>query len=108
MIGPLPATQRGTVLAGVNAKPCGWPAASVDPGCGRHPSNPPPEPGSKNGPRTKIRQSEVSTLSGDGREDVIAGVLAFHARRRDGDPAALPAAGYRVESLQILFGENTS
>jgi hypothetical protein len=41
-------------------------------------------------------------------EDVIAEVLAFHARRRDGDPAALPAAGYRVESLQILFGENTS
>ena len=37
MIGPLPATQRGTVLAGVNAKPYGWPAASVDPGCGRHP-----------------------------------------------------------------------
>ena len=37
MIGPLPATQRGTVLAGVNAKPCGWPAANVDSGCGRHP-----------------------------------------------------------------------
>jgi hypothetical protein len=36
MIGPLPATQRG-VLAGVKAKPCGWPTASLDPGCGRHP-----------------------------------------------------------------------
>jgi hypothetical protein len=41
-------------------------------------------------------------------EDVIAGVLAFHARRRDRDPAAPPAAGYRAESLRILFGENES
>jgi hypothetical protein len=39
MTGPLPATQRGTVLAGVKAKPCGWPTASPDPGCGRHPAN---------------------------------------------------------------------
>ena len=38
-------------------------------------------------------------------EDVITGVLAFHARRRDRGPAAPPAAGYRAESLQILFGE---
>jgi site-specific recombinase XerD len=38
-------------------------------------------------------------------EDVIAGVLAFHARQRDRDPAAPPVAGYRPESLQILFGE---
>ena len=28
------------VLAGVNATPCGWPAASVDTGCGRHRSAP--------------------------------------------------------------------
>jgi hypothetical protein len=41
-------------------------------------------------------------------EDVIAGVLAFHARQRDRDPAASPAAGYRAESLRILFGENES
>jgi hypothetical protein len=27
--------QSGTVLAGVNAKPSGWPAASPDPGSGR-------------------------------------------------------------------------
>ena len=37
-------------------------------------------------------------------EDVIAGVLAFHARARDRGPAARPAPGYRAESLQILFG----
>jgi hypothetical protein len=40
--------------------------------------------------------------------DVIAGVLAFHARQRDPDPAAPPASGYRPESLQILFGEAES
>jgi hypothetical protein len=38
-------------------------------------------------------------------EDVIAEVLAYHARRRDRDPATPPAPGYRAESLQILFGE---
>ena len=37
-------------------------------------------------------------------EDVIEGVLAFHARQRDRPPAAPPAAGYRAESLQVLFG----
>jgi site-specific recombinase XerD len=41
-------------------------------------------------------------------EDVIAGVLAFHARQRERDPGAPPAAGYRTESLQILFGEAES
>ena len=41
-------------------------------------------------------------------EDVIAGLLAFHARQRDGDPAAPPATEYRAESLQILFGEDES
>ena len=41
-------------------------------------------------------------------EDVIAGLLAFHARQRDRDPAAPPAAGYRAESLRILFGEDRS
>jgi integrase len=41
-------------------------------------------------------------------EDVIAGVLAFHARQRDRDPAAPSAPRYRSESLQILFGEDGS
>jgi len=40
-------------------------------------------------------------------EDVIAGLLAFHARQRDRDPAAPPAGGYRAESLQILFGDQS-
>ena len=39
-------------------------------------------------------------------EDVITGVLAFHARQRDRDLVAPPAAGYQAESLQILFGED--
>jgi integrase len=39
-------------------------------------------------------------------EDVIAGMLAFHTRRQDGAPAAPAAAGYRAESLTVLFGED--
>ena len=39
-------------------------------------------------------------------EDVIAGVLAFHARQLLRDPTPAPAPGYRPESLQILFGGN--
>jgi len=46
--------------------------------------------------------SDVAILT----EDVIAGVLAFHARQREREPAAPPAAGYRSESLQILFGRD--
>ncbi|MDQ0242453.1 tyrosine-type recombinase/integrase [Arthrobacter bambusae] len=38
-------------------------------------------------------------------EEVIAGVLAFHSRQRERGPEAPPAAGYRSESLRILFGE---
>ena len=41
-------------------------------------------------------------------EEVIAGVLAFHARQRDRGPAAPPAVGYRAESLRVLFGEDES
>lgn len=41
-------------------------------------------------------------------EDVIAGVLAFHARQLLRDPEPTPAPGYRPESLQILFGGNQS
>jgi hypothetical protein len=41
-------------------------------------------------------------------KDVIATVLAFHARQLDGHPAATPAAGYRAETLQTLFGKAES
>ena len=39
-------------------------------------------------------------------EDVIEGMLAFHARQRDAD-SAVPAAGYRAESLTVLFGQDS-
>jgi len=39
-------------------------------------------------------------------EDVIEGVLAFHARRAESGPVAPPAAGYRPESLRVLFGKD--
>ena len=38
-------------------------------------------------------------------QDVVAELLAYHARRRERDPAAPSAPGYRAESLQILFGQ---
>jgi integrase len=38
--------------------------------------------------------------------DVIESVLAFHGRRRRPGPA-LPADGYRAESLRVLFGQGT-
>ena len=41
-------------------------------------------------------------------DDVIAGMLAFHARQQDGGSAAPAAAGYRAESLNVLFGEDTA
>jgi hypothetical protein len=49
--------QPGTVLAGVKAKPSGWPPASLDPGCERRlfAAN-----GSK--PETKTYQFHVSTV----------------------------------------------
>jgi len=39
-------------------------------------------------------------------QDVIEGVLAFHARRQERRPAAPPAPGYRAESLRVLFGKD--
>lgn len=41
-------------------------------------------------------------------EDVIAEVLAFHARQRERRPEPPPAEGYRPESLRALFGEGAS
>ena len=45
-------------------------------------------------------------------EDVIASVLAYHARRGTGAAAPEPAGGqapaYRRESLQALFGEDSA
>jgi hypothetical protein len=37
---------------------------------------------------------------------VIEGVLAFHARRRERRSDSPPAAGYRAETLKVLFGED--
>lgn len=47
-------------------------------------------------------------------EDVIAGVLAHHARRADpgaqpsSTAASPPVVSYRPETLNILFGEGTA
>jgi integrase len=39
-------------------------------------------------------------------QDVVEGVLAFHARRADRGFASPPAPGYRAESLRTLFGKD--
>jgi integrase len=39
-------------------------------------------------------------------QDVIANVVAFHARRVTPRPPAAPSPGYRPESLDVLFGTN--
>jgi len=38
-------------------------------------------------------------------EDVIEGMLAFHARRQE-SPASPPPTQYRAESLRMLFGND--
>jgi len=39
-------------------------------------------------------------------QDVIEGVLAFHARRAEHGSDAPPAVGYRPEALRVLFGKD--
>lgn len=55
----LPRTEHDPVLAGVKATPFGWPAASLDPDCGRGPQ------AASGSPAARIRQNQVSTVSGD-------------------------------------------
>ena len=46
----LPRTECDPVLAGVKAKPFGWPAASLDPDCGRGPQAASGSPGQRTNP----------------------------------------------------------
>jgi hypothetical protein len=59
--------QYGGVLAGVKAKPSGWPTASLDTGCGHHP--PAAARGSSKQLHHKIPTTEVPTESGEARTD---------------------------------------
>jgi hypothetical protein len=61
MNGRLPHTEHDHVLAGVKAKPFGWPAASPDTGSGRGPQ------AASGSPLHTIQQIQVSTVSGDCR-----------------------------------------
>ena len=65
-VGPLRATDDGVVLAGLKAKPFGWPAASLDPGCGR--SLVTLSGGAKQGGNHKIRSLRFQGIA------VLAGV----------------------------------
>ena len=61
MNGQLPHTEHDHVLAGVKAKPFGWPAASPDPGSGRGPRT------ASGSPLHTNQQIQLSTVSGDCR-----------------------------------------
>jgi len=63
-----PAPRRedhGAVLAGVKVKPSGWPAASLDTACGRHPTAPVGGRPTRERQQVKIPLTRVSTESGD-------------------------------------------
>lgn len=62
----LPGDQHDHVLAGVKAKPSGWPAASPDPGSGRS------HRAASGSPLKTIQQIQVSTVSGDCRTSQAA------------------------------------
>ena len=55
----LPRTECDPVLAGVKAKPFGWPTASLDPDSGRRPN------AASGSPAARTKQNQVSTVSGD-------------------------------------------
>ncbi|WP_256843098.1 hypothetical protein, partial [Ornithinimicrobium cryptoxanthini] len=58
---PIPHAKCDHVLAGVKAKPFGWPPANPDTDSGRGPS-------ATSGTRSRVeqnRQNQVSTVSGD-------------------------------------------
>jgi hypothetical protein len=60
--------QYGGVLAGVKAKPYGWPTASLDTGSGHH-----PPAAARGAAGNKITTSQVSTESGEPRPLTTAG-----------------------------------
>lgn len=75
MTGPLlrwrrPLSQPAPVLASVQAKPFGRPAAGLDPGCGRRRGK--LGAGEEKLHRDKIRLTEVSTVLGDCQSNVHA------------------------------------
>jgi hypothetical protein len=106
VIDPLPATQRGAVLAGVNAKPCGWLAASVDPRCGRHPLRTDPEPRSVNRRSPRFRGWPTDTcrksLVGLSTAPRLGALIAHHrtARLEAGRPRA-PARSSSIETSRL-------
>jgi len=56
------------------------------------------------------RLSTTQTYLNPLEEDVIASVLAYHARRAEQNDRQSPGAspGYRSETLDVLFGRVTS
>jgi hypothetical protein len=76
--------QYGGVLAGVKAKPYGWPTASLDTGSGHH-----PPAAARGAAGNKITTSQVSTESGEPRtpsaqtlDDMGVREICFRSSRR--------------------------
>ena len=76
------------VLAGVKAKPCGWPAASLDPDSGRASQRPSGSP---------VRQNQVSTVRGDCR------YIDQHLHDPTLTPEIAATAGISTHYLHKLF-----
>jgi len=77
MNGQLPHTEHDHVLAGVKAKPFGWPAASPDPGSGRGPRT------ASGSPLHTNQQIQLSTVPGDCRRPRPGRRLATRATSED-------------------------
>ena len=69
----IPTRHGATVLAGVKAKPIGWPSASLDPDCGRCRSA---TVGSRPF-QDQIPTNQVSTVSGDCRIMIMGQLASF-------------------------------
>jgi hypothetical protein len=78
--------SMGVVLAGVKAKPSGWPPASLDPSCGRAPNSKRTE----SEPKGKIHKVHVSTVPGDCRQDRAPGQPVATSAGLRGSPRTGP------------------
>ena len=96
--------QYGGVLAGVKAKPSGWPTASLDTDSGHHP--PAAARGSSKQLHHNIPTTEVPTESGEARtprshRDDAAPAMPQHPRLRPQQQPTLPLIQMRQQHSEL-------